>query len=433
MTTTRANSTAIPQDASSCLPPRTPRLTLPHLLGFLLGRRESIMAAAGDRSAFWIGMIFVFSAALAREYDGEDLRREPWHLLIPLLASLVVSIPLFALVRRTDVVPRRRFVEEYRAFLTLFWLTAPLALLYGIPYERFLSPLGAVVANLWTLGLVAAWRVALMTRVVSIVTGRSAVFSFFLVMLVADAFAAVAMMLVPLPVLQLMGGIRLTESEHLLQGVGFSACVLSVVSLPAWLIAGALARWGEDVPAKLAPIVPASPTRAAKGPLALAAVCVLVWAGILPATQREQRRRSDAERMLRTGQIATALAEMSRHERGDYPPAWDPPPRIGWPEAEMPRMLDVMRVIAAQPTADWVRAAYLDKFERRQMGEYLDWESGSLPAVLSVLDALPEGPALREKYAGNLLRAQSDAAREDEPVPATTGSATQAATTRGAP
>ena len=71
-----------------------------------------------------------------------------------------------------------------------------------------------------------------------------------------------------------------------------------------------------------------------------------MWLVFLPFTQREQRLRSDAERMLRGGDIRAALAAMSRHERHDYPPAWDPPPRIGWPEPEQPPVMDVMKVLA---------------------------------------------------------------------------------------
>src|SRR5687768_4130587 len=94
----------------------SPPLTVRHLLDFLVGRSESILAAMHDRSTFWVGLLLVFAAALAREYDGEDLRREPWHLIIPMAASVAVSFPLFLLIRRWQI-PRRPLWEEYRAFL----------------------------------------------------------------------------------------------------------------------------------------------------------------------------------------------------------------------------------------------------------------------------------------------------------------------------
>ena len=118
--------------------------------------------------------MFVLSAGFAREYDARDLLAEPWFLIIPLGASFVSSFVLFTLLyillMRVDK-QRPRFFSAYRAFLTLFWMTAPLAWLYAIPYERFLTPMQAATANYITLGVVAVWRVALMVRVASVLMG----------------------------------------------------------------------------------------------------------------------------------------------------------------------------------------------------------------------------------------------------------------------
>ena len=51
-------------------------LTTARLLGVLLGRREDILIAARDRGAVWVGLILVFAAAFAREYDSADLAKE---------------------------------------------------------------------------------------------------------------------------------------------------------------------------------------------------------------------------------------------------------------------------------------------------------------------------------------------------------------------
>ena len=55
--------------------------------------------------------------------------------------------------------------------LGLFWLTAPLAWLYGLPFERYLPPAAARRARLGALGVVSVCRVALMTRCVSVLCG----------------------------------------------------------------------------------------------------------------------------------------------------------------------------------------------------------------------------------------------------------------------
>jgi hypothetical protein len=128
------------------------------LLGYLVGSRRAILEIAASHSAVWLGLLFVLSAAFARDYDGEDLLHEPWHLLIPFAASLTASLVLFIVIYGIAMctgAPVSKFFAAYRSFLGLFLLTAPLAWLYAIPYERFLSPGAAVWANLATLGLVA--------------------------------------------------------------------------------------------------------------------------------------------------------------------------------------------------------------------------------------------------------------------------------------
>lgn len=97
-------------------------------------------------------MLLVLSAALAREYDAEYLPAKPWLLALPWAMSLVASFLIFAFFRLAarKHVPRPPFWRSYRSFLALFWMTAPLAWLYAVPYERFLTPYGATVANLWT-------------------------------------------------------------------------------------------------------------------------------------------------------------------------------------------------------------------------------------------------------------------------------------------
>ena len=164
----------------------------------------------------------MLAAGFAREYDGEDLLREPWHLLIPLAASLASSAVLYVIVR--GIAARRGASDPpalrgYIDFLGLYWMTAPLALLYAIPFERLLSAPDAVRANLYLLGLVAAWRVLLMTRVVSVIYNASFVAALFIVMFFADTLAAFILVATPLPIVSVMGGIRLSESESVLHHI----------------------------------------------------------------------------------------------------------------------------------------------------------------------------------------------------------------------
>ncbi len=86
---------------------------------FLIGDRQAILELAANRWALVVGFLFVLSAGLAREYDGVDLLAEPWHVFIPLPASLLAAFFLFAWVNGWS--------RQFPSFLGLFWLTAPLA------------------------------------------------------------------------------------------------------------------------------------------------------------------------------------------------------------------------------------------------------------------------------------------------------------------
>ena len=116
--------------------------------------------------------------------------------------------------------------RAYLSFMTLYWMMAPMAWLYGIPYERFDSPSEAISANLWTLALVSIWRVALMTRVVSVIFNLRIRAALPLVMLVADIAALMTLYLVPLPIINVMGGIP--EQE----GIAIAAFLVAFLSGP---------------------------------------------------------------------------------------------------------------------------------------------------------------------------------------------------------
>src|SRR5262249_29974163 len=127
------------------------------------------------------------SAGFARTYDGTDLAAQPLVVLRPLGASLVSSLLLFAICWMAGLLSG----PAYPSFLSLFWMTAPLAWLYAIPVERFLGPLESMRANYLLLGAVATWRVLLMARVIAVLSGRGWFAPFFVVMLFADAVVVV--------------------------------------------------------------------------------------------------------------------------------------------------------------------------------------------------------------------------------------------------
>jgi hypothetical protein len=372
------------------------------LLRYLIGDRTAIQEIAASRRALWVGLLFVVSAGLAREYDGEDLLHEPWHALIPVAASLVSSFILFVLcfakVMASDPA-RPPFFSAYRSFLTLFWMTAPLAWLYAIPYERFLSPYDAMRANLLSLGLVAAWRVGLMCRVVTVLMGYSAWASISLVLLFGDGVALLAMGLIPKPMVGFMGGIRHTDTEKLILNTTCCVIQLGLCSMPIWM-GGLIAVIGKSKPMWQLPASAykhASPLK--YGLVMLAAFSVGIWAAILPITQTEQLNRRRVERNLKNGRIEEALAEMSAHAPADYPPQWEPPPRIGYGE-KSPLIFDVMDVVVEKPPAPWVREIYVEKLDQflHAYHELYSYPRTYLKRLLPLIQRLPEGPSLIEEH-----------------------------------
>ena len=84
---------------------------------------------------------------------------------------------------------------------------------------------------------------------------------------------------------------------------------------------------------------------------------------------------------------------MSAHQPDDFPPHWDPPPKVYFGEGRPP-LLDVIRVIADEPPAHWVRAIYLRKFGNYFFRYRYGAPDETLKELASLLRRFPEGPAL---------------------------------------
>lgn len=409
-------------------------MSLSVLLRFLVGRREAILSVASDRRALAVGFLFVLSAGFAREYDAEFLVREPWHVLLPLGVSLAASFLLFTLLflmARRAPGAKPRFFSCYVAFLRVFWMTAPLAWLYAIPYERFLGAADAVSANLWTLALVAAWRVILMTRATAVLFDTSAFATAWPIMLYSDIAALVASSFVPVPLLALMGGIDVPPAESVMAGAALTVLALGVLTLPIWLIgAGVVAAnrsLQRDIPAVLniAPPPPLSTDQVAHGSITAADAAhspfrsdqpgrtllhlgwtsVAVWAVILPLTQPEQARRYEVEQAIEAGNVTAAIELLSFRPAGEFPPHWRPPPR------SLERGDDDLRLnlteASLESSADWVREYYVGQLVRYV--EYLGWvyqdeDAGRLVRAVDILSRAPEAREMLRRRGLHLER-----------------------------
>jgi hypothetical protein len=367
-------------------------MTLSTLPRFLIGQRQAIVEIVSCRASLWLGMLFVLSAGFAREYNQEDLLHDPWYVLIPLVASLATSFVLHFLVyleAGSKPNPQPGFFVSYRRFLSLYWMTAPLAWLYALPVEQYLSAADSVRVNLSLLGLVSLWRVLLMARCVSVLFGSSYLAAFFLVMLFADSLALVSLFVTPLPIINIMGGIPHTESESVIIDTVMMIGFFGGVTWLIWLIAAVviLVMNKEWTPLEVSTDLCSK----VSNPLwALAVLSLLVWVAVLPQTQPAQQLRRQAEADLLAGRVDDGLKLMSSHERGDFPSHWDPPPWQGYGQDEPPLVALISTMDKA--TADWVVETYREKVNLQINGTYNDTKKKQLRALLEKLDNAANKP-----------------------------------------
>jgi hypothetical protein len=319
------------------------------------------------------------------------------------MAALLYGAIRFRMALRRDA-DRPKILAGFRAFLGLFWMTAPLAWLYAIPYEHFLSDFGAAQARVNTLGLVAPWRVLLMSRIIAVITESWFLGSLAIVMFFADAAVLAALSSLPDPLIKLMSGAQLSGRDQLILGWTFMARFMGFLSMPIWAITGLIALFAMRMKWKPR-IASVAPRKWPGGAFYMAVGSLVFWIALLPITQPPLRLRSRLEAELRAGKIDEALAEMSVRNPRDFPPHWDPPPRPAYDD-NMPPLLDVMESIVRHPPAAWIRESYLRKFEGTYLGRWaLDeipfdeqrtFAETQWPRVERLLVALPEGPGFAD-------------------------------------
>ncbi|MEX2218024.1 MAG: hypothetical protein WD749_04625 [Phycisphaerales bacterium] len=340
-------------------------MTLVTLLRYYTGSRGAIVEIAATRGVLAVGFIFVLSASLARNYDGAFLPREPGVLLHGLGASVGNALVLWGLMwtiasaQSFPGIPG--FWRGFAVFLGLFWMTAPMAWLYGIPYERFMPETDAIRANVWTLAFVAAARVLLITRVLSVLLSVRFVGVLLIVLLVADAEVFLATAFMDKPLVDFMGGLQHSQPDALRSRIIQDAQAWAFLLLLPCFIGACVAlallkggRWAPDAGAR---------RRLSPGMWALAAVSLIGWVPGLILLQPEQARRHNVEQLVHSGALDRALEDMSSRPRSDYPPVWDPPPRFAYGEMK-PGRAEIAAALARVEPAPWVRAIYEDKLRR---------------------------------------------------------------------
>ncbi len=386
------------------------KVTVATIGRFLFGNRQAICDIARCKRGLLIGFLLTLSAGFAREYDAEYLIAEPWHILISAEASLLASFVLFVLL--FAIAKRRKaktdwFFKTYLRFLTLFWMTAPLAWIYAIPVERFLEPLDAIVANLWFLKIVSFWRVVLMIRIVMVFFGGSLFASAIAVIFFADLTMQIALGFAPFPILHIMGGVHLSDRAEVMNRAVIDLAFFGTMTMPIWFVAVIIVLLRRSPEWKTIESMP--DTNMSRGLKRTAITSVLIWMAVLPFTQAEQHCRYRTDSMMAAGKIGDGLVFMSKHEQSDFPPLWEPLPRPDFREYK-PDLTDIMLTMDETNVATWVKNIYKQKFENYigiGRSPYTVWRwnrsKDEVETIIDTLEQLADGP----DYASKILTEMS--------------------------
>lgn len=357
----------------------------------LVGHRASILRAIDSERGLLFMLAMVGIASICREYDGASFFHQPGELIKPLITSVILASVLFVAVILARILAHCRSEQlssAYRRFLMGYWITAPLAWFYAVPVETFTDAITAVYLNLTLLSVVAVWRVALFTRIASVITGLPAWIVLCWIGPVCCFVACVAMGLIRLDIVGVMGGIRLSESEQIL--VNFTRQADMILTWIGWsLVLGFFASLFVLYSMRLdSPIAPAyRPCKIAKSNWSVLAAIFVALLGGCVYFQPKQFRAAQVNRLIKANSIGEAIALMERHQRDDYPAGQfvkrERVFRWSWKESIAPRIrllldLEVQPWIADQlifslpeslydAAKEVVRADYRDP--EKQLGE----------------------------------------------------------------
>jgi hypothetical protein len=368
----------------------------------MIGRCPAALGAAA---------VLVLSAGIARNYDGIYLlgEGEGIHLLTPFIASLFIAgvlqtILSQALGRKTG---HFRELPAFVSLLTLYWVTAPIAWLYAVPYERWLAPYDAAVANLWTLAVVSLWRVLLISRVVAVLYQAPYLTALAIVLMMADGLIVIAGFFAGMTVglAHGMSGVRLSETDQLMAAFAQVVTWTGVWGFVPVLVLAlrGLKRYTGSWALQHAPRVRARSTLWVG-----AAASIIAWMPILPHTQAEQQLAAEVATLLKSERtVGEAVALMSGHQRSEFPPHWHSefrPSRHRVPD----EILWVLNRTTQEPAALWVHQMYVDAL-RASLGELtIIMDADLIPRLARLLPQLEEGPQLARMIVPLINKLESD-------------------------
>lgn len=332
------------------------RLKAKSIFLYQFGGQAAIRDAAESRYTIPSAIILVLCTAIARNYDQTYCREALMALFGPLIFSFfsgtLLSLVYLRSIRRkvTEPMPIGR---DYHSFMGLFWMTAPTAWVYAFPAERLFESITAARVNLGLLALVSVWRVLLMTRVLSVLTGGGmwpigvrvlivAVIEIVGVSFFGWVFARA--------VLSSMSGMRNSPEEDLITSALGTVLVLTFLALPVLLIISIFVKFKAELRGFPVPRLTRIPS------LALGGIAAF-WLLVAIAPQIELARNAEVKKLVESTDYRQALNYLSRHSPDDFAPAKRLPPDPY--SREVFRHLPGLIAALDGTEAKWVRDHYI--------------------------------------------------------------------------
>jgi len=283
----------------------------------------------------------------------------------------------------------RRNESQWATFMTLFWMTAPIAWLYAIPVERFLDSYHAALANIALLGIVSLWRVLLMSRIMSVLVEIHFIRAVGWVLIAASLEVIVVLFFGAFfsgafgrSFLKGMAGMRNSPEESLITSVLGAAWSWSWAVLVVCVLLLASRRLRNEIQ----PLPKLSPGTM---PWISLMTLLLLWALAAVQPQREQHRFATHAALVEKRDYKSALAYLAKHNLSDFPPGR----RLEPNPYEFKTWEDLPPTIAelTPETAPWIRQVYLNHLTATFSHYYSGYELTNVAGMWSALERLPEG------------------------------------------
>lgn len=392
------------------------------ILLYLCGHAGAIRDVAQSRAAFVTGLVLVLITTIPRNYDQIFIGEVPLRWLLgSLFFSFISGTWLYAVAygwlarwrMEGDAVQHQSFSSGYfsdwRGFMGLFWMTAPIAWLYALPVERFLDSITATQANLVLLGVVSLWRVLLMARVLQVLSQAPFLAALVWVLLAAGVETFGVTFFSPAfskSFISAMGGMRNSPEEDILFAALRTVMGASLYGTPVVLVAALFIR---PKGLRALPVPQAAPV-----PVTLLVGLLVAWVVVAIVPQMEVARTAQARRLIQLGKPREAVDYLAAHQPKDFAPAVPLPPKT----YEFQTFKELPRVIGVLQTTDpaWVRQVMLKKLDEmvshsghrfrtpgylEERQKFIDWvahgnwvytaEPNGFVAMLDGLARLPEG------------------------------------------